>query len=775
MKNEISFIQKQGGGKNMKWIMGVLVMLMLVGLVSASEVTTDRLNFYDDELHTVNVTNTLSGSAEALITMPAGFKFVSSVSGCTNTSQIVNCSGISAGESAEFIMSSPISGTEYELYDLASTLNETDLNNVSFINIRDDEIFHTLVEYGRGRGNYFYDSMGTATSAGAGTGYRYVPNSTAFELNYLHKVYNIKQYFGLTDSSAIDVTFTCNYPVHTVVREHLASSITKGANEWTVVYSLPRIEGSWERMGFLGMDFDSGEYDVGDNFTINCTSLEYNLADAYGHIQIDEDSFYMQVRDPNPLSVIASSNPSTIGNGTSEVEITYTFTNDELYPLDSLQIAIQSPPDAQFIGVRGELWGTAVNSYLYELTSMASGQVESIVLVARFDTSFDNDISLELSQGILAKFVPTWELNAYNPMAYVQSMPMASTLTVNYATSSTITGLQEQIQRIETNTISINDTVNSIRLLTEEINSTTHTTSNNLLLINGTLVSEINSAETSILNLVNAVNATLYSQATSNFNSLTSGISNLSTQVSNFETTVQNLVNCTAAPTAPLCEKADILNTTMNNMYSDLLSINSTLYDEMNAINVSIMNELTTQFATIQSNFSQTQQLILDINASITGDISSLSSDVGDINTIVTDVQSTVNQISSDLLAINSTLVTKINNAETTIVNLINSHFANLSISTDEIMAELSYMQAFNEELIFLVTDSVGLAQEAQVKFDNGDTTGAITKLNDAAAKLEEANSYMKDLKKPIENNYKKQTTNSLLMKLFYSVKGLFL
>jgi len=520
------------------------------------------------------------------------------------------------------------------------------------------------------------------------------------------------------------------------------------------------------------MDFDSGEYDVGENFTINCTSLDYNLADAYGHVVIDEDSFYMQVRDPNPLSVVTSSNPATIGNGTSEAEVTYTFTNNELYPLDGLQLEIDAPLDSQFIGTRGELWGTARDKFLYELTSMAVGQTETIVLVARFDTSSDSDTTLELSQGIKAKFVPTWEVNSYNPMTYIQSLAVTDTMAVNYGVSSAITSLQTQLDTIETNTDSIITTVDEINTLVIEINGTTHTTGDNLLSINGTLVSEINSAETSILNLVNAVNTTLYTQADSNFNSLTSDISDLSIQVTNFETTVQNLVNCTAAPTAPLCAKVDTLNTTVNSIQVDLLSINTTLYDEMNAINVSIMTELSTQFATVQTNFSQTNQLIQDINSSITGDISSLSSDIAAINSLIVTVDTVVDTISSDLLAINSSLVTEINNAESNIIANISAQITALSTSSAEILTELTYMQGFNEELIFLVTDSVGLANEAKVDFDNGDNQGAIDKLNEAASKLEEANVYMQEFRAPVENEYNKQTATSLFWKIFYTVKG---
>lgn len=567
-----------------------LVMLLLVmGMASASGVTTDRLNFDSSENHTVTITNTEGVSLNASSTMPTGFSFVSSADGCTNPSgQTVECNDIS--DNASYVISSPASGTEYELSTLTTTLNGTSLNDVEFINIESEEIFNTLVEYGRGRGNYFYNSMGTSTSAGTGTGYNYVPNGTDFELNYLHKVFNIKQYFGLATSRATDVSFSCVYPYHTVVREHSVSAISDDGSDWSVGYALSRIDGSWERMGFLGMDIDSGEYDVGNTFTINCTDLVYSMDDAYGEIKVDEDSFSMEVRSPDPISVSATSGSPEIGNGTSEVLITYTITNNEVYPLDSAMVEIQAPEKASFIGVRGEIWGTSRERYVYELTEMSAGQTETITLVARFDTSSGSDTTLLLSQGVKAKFVPTWELNAYNPLTYIQDVSVSGTQSVNYTTSSEITGLRDQLDVIEANTVTLNTTINNIETLVEQINTTTTTTGSNLI-----------------------------------------------------------------------------------------------------SINTSIHNQLT-----------------------------------------------------------------------------------NLDTDFQEILDELSYMQGFNEELIFLVTDSVGLAKESKSAYENGDTGEAVEKLEEATATLQEAQDYIEEKKQDTENDYKIKTSKGF-KKVWFWVKGLFI
>lgn len=751
------------------WAITILMMLVLVASVSASDVSTDRLNFYEQQQHTINITNTEGGITNAVATMPTGFTFISSAFGCTNPSgQTINCNSIPDDGSATFVIQSPVSGNEYELYALTTTLNGTSLNDVNFINIKDNEIFHTLVEYGRGRGNYFYDSMGTTTSAGTGTGYNYVPLDTKFELNYLHKVYNVKQYYNLATSRATDVQFTCVYPYHTVVRSHLVESMTDDSNDWTIQYSLPRIDGSWERMGFLGMDFDVGDYNLNDSFTINCSNLQYTLSDAHGNIVVDEDSFNMNVRSPDPVSVLATSGSSSIGNGTSEVEVTFAITNDEVYPMDKTVIEIQAPENAQWIGVRGELWGSAQDKYRYELTTMEAGQTEIVTLVARFDTSTISDTSLLLSKGIKVQFVPTWELNSYNPMTYIQDVAVSEVQNVNYGVSSSIIGLQDQIDRIETNTLTINNTVNLIQTLVEEINTTTHDTNSDLANVNSTIMNELD-----------AVNLSLSNQMTSNFNSLTSDISGLSTQITNLQTSVDYYLNCTANPGNPICVRLTYLNTSIDNMNSNMLSINSTLTTQIDDVNTTIMNELSTQFASVESNFTYTNSLIDSINTSINANIdsvnTSLSGDIADVQTTVNNIESDVADLNADLLSINSSLVSQMNSNTTSIINAVESGFGAINDNAEEILTELGYMQDFNEELIFLVTDSVGLANAGEESLASGDTQTAIDKLQEAENKLLEASDKMQDAKKPIENNMKIEMSTNIFSKLVYQIKGLFL
>jgi hypothetical protein len=120
-------------------------------------------------------------------------------------------------------------------------------------------------------------------------------------------------------------------------------------------------------------------------------------------------------------------------------------------------------------------------------------------------------------------------------------------------------------------------------------------------------------------------------------------------------------------------------------------------------------------------------------------------------------------------------LFNEINTAETNIINAINNQFANLTFGTQSILDEIGYLQSFNEELIFLVTDSVGMQKEAQIAFNNGDVETAMEKLNEASDLLIQANEQMEETKKPIENEYLLKTSDSVLDKIKYWFKGLFL
>ena len=465
---------------DMKKIIPIVLLVILSSFAyAAGEIMqfTNKLNYWSSEIHTVYVTNNGNQSTQVNITIPGGFTYHST--SCTQPGPVV-CD-LNPGQTKWYKVTSSSSNAEYLLTTFSAVTNNSyTANNVSFLRIQDDEIFHTLVEYGRGRGNYFFDSMGQglAGSGHTGSGCRYLPNATLFELNFLHKILNIQQYFALANADAENVSFSCTYPDKTVVRHHLTSNILRSSGLWSVDYFISKIGGSWERMGYLGMDFDAGEYNVSQNFTVNCTNIKYTLPQAYGNITINEDSFNLEVRDREPFSVSASTTTATVGNGTQEVIISYTITNNEIYDVDNVVIEIEAPQYARFIGTRGELWGAGRDQFRIEKTELKANSSETIDLVARFDTSnAPNITALSLSQGVKVQYVTCWEANAYNPLEYMQYLSVPANVTVNM-------GVPVGIVNIIDILVNINNTINTVYTTVNIINNTVEDIWNLTLQIN---------------------------------------------------------------------------------------------------------------------------------------------------------------------------------------------------------------------------------------------------------------------------------------------------
>ncbi|MBW2965696.1 hypothetical protein KY342_01175, partial [Candidatus Woesearchaeota archaeon] len=465
---------------------GIIFVLLIVILSSlayaANEIVqyADKLNYWNAELHKVYVTNNGNQTTQTNFTIPSGFSFNSGSICTVPVAGKIQCV-LSSGQTGSYSVDSSTSPSEYDLSTFVPITNNTYTgNNVSFLRIEDDEIFHTLVEYGRGRGNYFFDSMGSglAGSGHTGSGCYYLPNGTLFELNFLHKILNIKQYFNLADADAENVSFRCIYPDRTVVREHLVSNIVRGSGLWTVDYFISEVGGSWERMGYIGMNFDAGEFNTSQNISVNCTNIKYSLPNAYGNITVNEDSFDLEVRNREPFSVSASTTTGTVGNGTQEVIIAYTITNNEVYDLSNVIIEIEAPQYATFIGTRGELWGVGRDQFRVEKTELQAGQSEVIVLVARFDTSSAGAIStLALSQGVKVQYITCWEANAYNPQEYMQYLGVGTNVSVNMGVPVGVVNIITLLQNINstvnnvyTTVNIINNTVDNIWNLTWEIN-----------------------------------------------------------------------------------------------------------------------------------------------------------------------------------------------------------------------------------------------------------------------------------------------------------------
>lgn len=724
--------------------LALMMVMMVAGVLAAGEISqvTDRINYYNAETHNVYITNNGAETVTLTASVPGGWTW-SSGSGCSEAAGTITCTGVAPAATVSYTLTSTAADAEYTWTQQTITANNTYTgNDVNFLRIADDEIFHTLVEYGRGRGNYFYDSMGTTSSAGTGTGYPYVPNATDFELNYLHKIYNIKQYFDNANAVATDVSFTCTYPEHTIVRQHLTDSIARNGTAWTANYAISEIEGSWERMGFLGEDFDAGEYVVNGTFAVACNNIQYTLADLGGNISVANDQFTMTVVDINPLSVVATSGTASIGNGTSEVIISYVFTNNERYPLDDVRLEIQAPPDAQFIGTRGELWGYGEEYYQYDLVDLQPGQSAEVVLVARFDTSGDTDTALELTQGIKAEFIPSWEVNSYNPLELMQTLAPTDTIAVNYGTPASITNIQTLLENM-------NATLVNVNTLVTEINQTTYTIQNYVIDINGTV--------TNVYSVVQDIQTT---------------VNNINTTTNNIYTDTQaiiELLDCDTVSDTPICQFVLDINSTVTSNSVYLNEINATTHNIYD-LNVYMNQSLTTMQIDITS-ILQNVTAIYDQNDCDGNADSPVCQYVLDINNTLTSVQGDVTSILNIALYLNNTVWNGLTAQD--IINQLNASINQINVDSQTILTEIQQSQEFNEELVFLVTDAVGMATQSQNSFDSGDLTSSIDSLQRAQKNLEKAARLLEASKDETQVQYDTMEMN-VIEKMTYFIKRWF-
>ena len=684
--------------------------------VSAADITqhADRINYWNSEQHTVTVNNDCNASTQVNITLAGSFAYSS---GCTLSGSVITCD-IPAASSASYVVTSSAADSEYALTTFAAvTNNSCTANDVRFLKIKDYELFHTLVEYGRGRGNYFFDTYGGGNYAGSGhtgTGCSYLPSGAMFELNYLHKMNNIKQYFGDLTATAYNATFSCVYTNDTVVREHLDVALVTNSTGTYVTYLIPSIEGSWERMGYIGLDYDAGDYNAGQNFTINCTDISYYLPIAGGDIMIDEDSFTLHVVDKNPFAA-TSTTTSTIGNGTQEVIITYDITNTGLYAVNDVIIEIQAPPYAQFIGTRGELWGYAQDQYRIEKAQLLPGESETVRLVARFDTTNAPNInSVALTSGIKIRYVTCWELNAYNPNEYTQTVTGTGNGTVNMGMNSTIISVIDTITKITNITRVINSTVNNINSTVTQINSIVNfinqTTQDTNIIVN-----QINQTTTSIYNKTNII------------------ISNTNI-ILNDTSYIIDLLNCNGTTDTPICDKVRQLN---NSVYY-LLNFSQIINYTANNLNITIIKYINTS----------------GVNVSINIDFTNITNRLREIKTYInctnataqpnTSVCNRLERIENYTAIINSSvnnlfnITTYFNNTflgNYTFIDILNK-ISNSSADTTIVKNALDELRAFDEETVFLITDSFGLQQQAYADLEKGDVISAADNLIESNAKL---------------------------------------
>ena len=361
--------------------------------------TTNKINFETSETHIITIENVGGLNSNITVTMPANWGY-SSGTNCTNQSTTISCS-ISSGLKSRYIVTSPTNQENYSTHLFnATTNNSQSVNNITFLVIPNGEIFNTLVEFGRGRGNYIYNSQGGGSSSSAGTGYPYIPENTTLELTYLHKTFHVEQYLNLSNTEAANVTYQCSYPSVSVIRSHGDVSKRK-TSTWLVNYLANSLYSSWERTNYLTQHYDGTEYVDNQRVYINCTDIAYTLHEGYGNVSISKMNFSLLVSKKDPYNI-------TIANAGDSV--TATIINSESYPTEDLTIEWK--------------FNNAITRESVRKLSVNETVVSTIV--------GKPNVQITLS----IQFTPSWEILSYQPIQTVQTTHYQYGVTSSSSTGS---------------------------------------------------------------------------------------------------------------------------------------------------------------------------------------------------------------------------------------------------------------------------------------------------------------------------------------------------
>lgn len=584
-------------------ILACLMILNMLSIVSAANelsTTSDRLNFFDVETHTFTVSNSGAEDTQVNYTLPSGWTWVSG-SGCSNTASDIICT-VTAGSSSTYTLTSPGSSAgEYQVYTFTPVVNNSYTgNDAKAVRVKDEEVLSMQIEYGRGiTGNFFYNSMSGGKSQVSSA---YIPNASSsgqYQLNFLHKIGSINKYLGVGGTIAKNLSLVCSYPTNdTLLNYHLVEEgcsdcVSKIDNRWRINYSISQAWKGWETTFYALTLFNTDNFNDGDNLVINCTEAKYTIP-GLGDV-VTSETATLTVVDNKPITLSATSDTTTIYNGTTEVEITYTLSNTEIYTLsgesDPIIVKIEAPENSQFIGVRGELWGSAESEYIWEMTQLDPSSSKTITLVAKFDTSGATATTLNLTSGALAEFVPPW-VNGIGKDPILQNIGATGSITVNYGSSATVMNVKDEISNIKENVSAIKAETAQILTAATQIN----TTVNN---IQTTMASNFSQIE---LNFA-ALNAAL----TGNFTNVLSAISSINNTPS-LDGLNDSILN-----------RIDQLDTKLQSNFSTVISSLNAIDSNMAANFSALFDEFNNQNANLASNFTEIYSRFSTLDSSVSG------------------------------------------------------------------------------------------------------------------------------------------------------------
>lgn len=441
------------------WLSFTAVFVALAGLGFAAQLEqrADPLNYYTPTMHniTMNYTGTTVG-ARINATYPGGFTFLSASANCTHdaSAKNVSCSNIQPNTTAWYSVNSTGPSAEFAVSVFSAVVTNTSFraDDIKIVNISDLNIADTLIELGRGRGDYIYSTRYGGSKQENGT--TYFPANSKTQLWYLHRIYNIGQYLGLQQEGQ-NITLNCTYPGLPVVSKHpQASRIANESGNWTVNYTFDgTVEGSFWKMAWTSIETQRNSQQSladGANITANCSATTYDF--STGKVRTNGELVLLTAATTTPVAVNASPQNSTLARGQSENPITYTVTNNGRYKIRDLQLEFEAPQYSKWISVRGELFGTSIQKYNLELPELSAGESAVVQLVARFDIPATATDAAAIKLGKWdAAFIPPWEMASYNPLKIEQKdNDIVQVATINLNNTSSVYSVKGSTDTIVT-------------------------------------------------------------------------------------------------------------------------------------------------------------------------------------------------------------------------------------------------------------------------------------------------------------------------------------
>lgn len=368
-------------------------------------------------------------------------------------------------------------------------------NNLTFVKIYSSLILSTLVDYGRRDANYFYSTYSLNESAqddfSKGHKCNYIPEGRVVELNFLHKMFNVKPTLGLGFSSAYNATLSCMYPNENLVRVHLATNITKNDDGFDIIYRADRLKPDWDRIAYVGFDFH------GKDFNISCSNFSYFIPELSNYVRVDSQEINFEAVDPNPVTVSYSNvfgGGFDFGDGVVYFPITFNFTNEGEFDVNDIAVDVVLPENGRFVSDKGEMFATAQNSYRFELNKLEINESFYLDANIRFDMENTNYSNQSIIDHIDFSYFPCWQDFSYNPLS--EKYILTSNLT--YGTDYNITSTPDDIIEILK---SINNTVTNINKNVSTITTTVNSIKGDI----STVITRINEAEEYIVDEVGDV------------------------------------------------------------------------------------------------------------------------------------------------------------------------------------------------------------------------------------------------------------------------------